>query len=208
MGRLPLFQKGYSHDMHFAERKKISSHVLLYSYICLVLILFFGLVLRLFQLTIVKGDYYHNLSEENRIRELLIEPQRGKIIDRKGFVIAENQEADINKKTDRLTSKRLYNATESVAHLLGYRQKADKNDFAEDSCINKLKIGDKIGKKGVEKLYDCRLRGKYGKKLMEVDAKGSNLRTLSLFQPVAGETIQLSLDLDLQNKVTSHPYML
>ncbi|OGK09695.1 hypothetical protein A2767_07575 [Candidatus Roizmanbacteria bacterium RIFCSPHIGHO2_01_FULL_35_10] len=199
MNKLPYFSRGESRQIHFEERKRFSAQTFLYLYICLLVILFFGLILRLFQLTIVKGSYYRQLSEQNRIREILIEPKRGKIIDRKGLTIAENKEADIDEKTERLTSSRIYNEAEAIAHILGYRQKADKNDFKDGACVNKLKTGDKIGKKGVEKLFDCQLRGKYGKKLIEVDAKGSNLRTLSLFPPVDGETIQLALDLELQN---------
>ena len=200
MNKLPLFHKGESGKMHFAGQRKLTSQFFLYFYICLILILFLLLILRLFQLTIVKGDYYRRLSEENRIRELLIESKRGKIIDRKGFVIAENKKADVEKNMARLTSSRSYLASESIAHLIGYRQKADKDDMKNDSCLNKLKIGDKVGKKGIEKLFECKLRGKQGKKLIEVDAKGNYLRTLSLFPATDGETIQLALDLELQKK--------
>ena len=200
MNKLPFFHKGESGKIHFTGQRKLTSQFFLYLYICLILILFLLLILRLFQLTIVKGDYYRRLSEENRIRELLIESRRGKIIDRKGFVIAENKKADSEKNVARLISSRLYLSSESIAHLVGYRQKADKDDMKNDSCLNKLKIGDKVGKKGVEKLFECQLRGKPGKKLIEVDAKGHYLRTLSLFPPTDGETIQLALDLELQKK--------
>src|SRR3989344_1175744 len=154
MNKLPFFYKGQPHQIHFEGHKKFSSQIFLYFYICLLLILFSILILRLFQLTIVKGNLYRQLSEQNRIREILIEPRRGRIEDRKGFVIAENTAADIEKKTTRLTSNRLYNATDTLAHLVGYRQKADKNDVKNDPCIYKLKTGDKIGKKGIEKLFD------------------------------------------------------
>ena len=66
--------------------------------------------------------------------------------------------------------------------------------------MNKLKLGDKAGKKGVEKLYECELRGEAGKKLIEVDAHGKYLRTLSILPPVEGKTLKLAIDLDLQKK--------
>ncbi len=200
MTKLPLFHKGESGKIHFVGPKRLPFQIFLYLYIFIILALFSVLILRLFQLTIVKGDYYRRLSEENRIRELLIEPKRGKIIDRKGFVIAENKEADADKNNERLKSPRFYDANEAIAHVIGYRQKADKDDIKNDPCLYKVKIGDKVGKKGVEKLFECRLRGKRGKKLIEVDAEGKFLRTLSLFPPQDGEAIQLSLDLELQNK--------
>jgi len=54
--------------------------------------------LRLFQLTIVKGSYYRTLSEQNRLREIVIEAPRGEILDRKGFVIAQSLNPNINQK--------------------------------------------------------------------------------------------------------------
>lgn len=200
MGKLPLFYKADSGNIRFSGQRKISSQLFLYGYISLIVFVFLLLTLRLFQLTLVKGDYYRRLSEENRIKELLIEPKRGKIIDRKGFTIAENKEADTDSTNSRSVSQRIYHATDAVAHLIGYRQTADKNDLINDSCLYKIRGGDKVGKKGVENLFECGLRGKHGKKLIEVDAKGKFLRTISLFTPVDGEMIQLSLDLELQKK--------
>lgn len=200
MNKLPLFHKGRSGGISFESSKRLSSQILLYCYIFLTLFLFSLLALRLFQLTIVKGDYYRRLSEQNRIRELIIEPRRGKIVDRKGFVLAENKLADIKKNDERLISSRSYNAPEVIAPLIGYRQKADRFDLKNDGCLYKLKIGDKIGKKGVEKVYECLLRGRQGQKLIEVDAERKYLRTLSLLPPQDGESIQLALDFELQEK--------
>src|SRR3989344_9079144 len=120
MDKLPIFTKAGSQNIHFAGRRRISSQVLLYLYLCFTLILFFVLILRLFQLTIVKGNYYRQLSEDNRIRELLLESKRGKIIDRKAMIIAENNPADQEKNAARLTSPRIYHSNEEIAHLIGY----------------------------------------------------------------------------------------
>ncbi len=200
MIRLPIFSKGRSGGMNFTPNRKISSHIFLYGYIFLIFGLFFIIVLRLFQLTVVKGEYFRRLSEQNRIRELIIEPKRGTIVDRKGLLIAENSPADIKKIAERVSSARTYTNQEALAPIIGYRQKADKNDIKNDPCVYKLNLGDKVGKKGVEKIFDCDLRGRNGKKLIEVDAKGNYVRTLSLLPPVDGQTIKLSLDLKLQKK--------
>ena len=173
---------------------------MIFLYIVGIALLFIIISLRLFQLTIVKGDYYRRLSEQNRIKELFIEPERGRIIDRKGFVVVKNIPADSRKTSERIISSRIYENGEAIAPLIGYRQIADQKDFKNDNCIQPLLLGDKIGKKGVEKLYDCDLRGKYGKKLIEIDAKGNYLRTLTVLPPVSGKTIQLSFDLMLQKK--------
>jgi penicillin-binding protein 2 len=55
-----------------------------------VILLFFLLVVRLFALQIIKNEYYTELSEENRIRIVPVEPPRGLIYDRHGTLLVEN----------------------------------------------------------------------------------------------------------------------
>jgi len=200
MNKLPFFQKGSSGGLSFNKKNKYNPRVFLFVYSLLVILLFAILVLRLFQLTIVKGDYYRRLSETNRIRELLIEPRRGTIIDRKGFLIAQNLLADIKKIEPRITSARVYQSPEAIAPFIGYRQTADQAAMKNDPCINKLHLGDKVGKKGVEEVFDCDLRGRPGKKLVEVDAAGKYTKTLTVIPPEDGKTIHLGLDFELQKK--------
>ncbi len=200
MPKLPLFHQGQSGGIKFNQSEEKISPYLFFAYLFFIAFFFVTLIIRLFQLTIVKGEYYRNLAEKNRIRELIIEPKRGEIRDRKGFLIAFNLPADIKKNSPRLTSQRLYQEQEAIGHLIGYRQLADKEDIKNDNCLTKLKLGDKVGKKGVEKIFDCQLRGKNGKKLIEINARGKFLRTLTVIPPTEGKTIQLALDLFLQKK--------
>ncbi len=200
MNKLPFIKKGYVGGVHFQQSSKHSPEFLLFGYIFVVACLFFILLARLFQLTIVRGAYFRRLAEQNRIRELLIEPRRGTITDAKGTVLAANEPADIRPVKDRLTSSRIYHSGEAFAHLIGYRQIADINDLKNDNCLNKLTPGDKVGKKGAEDLYECQLRGRPGKKLVEVDAQGKYVQTLSVLAPQDGQTIHLAVDADLQKK--------
>ncbi len=200
MNKLPLFSKGKTGKISFLSEKQPNIFFWLNSLIFFVVVFFIILFLRLFQLTIVKGNYYQQLAKQNRLRELYIEAPRGKIIDRKGLTVAENIPADITKNSERLTSTRIYKEAEAVAPVVGYIQIADKNEIKNDSCLNKLIPGDRIGKKGVEKIYDCQLRGHPGAKIIEVDAKGKYLKTLTVVPEIPGETIQLALDLELQKK--------
>lgn len=197
--KLPYFTKG-SAGIDFQSDTKPRSAALLYGFTIFVVIFFFALFVRLFQLTIVKGAYYRELSENNRIREVIIESERGTLVDRKGFVLAKNRPADIKANGLHINSHRTYNDPEAFAQIIGYRQTADKNDFDKDPCLNKLNLNDKVGKKGAEKLYECALRGYYGKKLVEVDASGKFLRTLSVAEPKSGATLQLAVDAELQKK--------
>ena len=72
----------------FSERKE-SPFRRTYAVI-LSFLVFFALSGRLFYLTVVRGAYFRNLSENNRLREKRIEPQRGVIYDRNGIVSARN----------------------------------------------------------------------------------------------------------------------
>ncbi len=198
MNKIPYIEKGHS-GINFHRNNKEYSSFFLYLYSIVVFLFFITLFIRLFQLTIVKGAYYRQLSEANRIREIVVEPKRGNIIDRKGFALVENTEGDIEQE-DRVVSSRRYLYPEQFAHLIGYRQIADINDIKNDTCLNKAKPGDKVGKKGVEKTYDCELRGVAGKKLVEVNAPGKRIRTLSVLPPQNGQTVQLAVDGDLQKK--------
>ncbi len=200
MAKLPLFYRGREGGINFSRGTDNHQQNYLFIYFFLIFFVFLILISRLFQLTVVKGDYFLRLSEQNRIREFTIEAERGKILDRKGFIVAQNLPANTALNELRLTSPRTYQAPEAVAHLVGYRQLADANDIKNDNCLNKLKLGDKTGKKGVEKLYDCELRGAPGKKLAEVDAKGDYLKTLTIIPPTNGQNLQLAFDLDLQKK--------
>lgn len=49
-----------------------------------------ALVSRLYYLQVIKSNEYKTFSDSNRIRLMLISPQRGRILDRNGQVIAEN----------------------------------------------------------------------------------------------------------------------
>ncbi len=208
MIKLPFFQKGDSKGIHFFSSNNQLAENIFFVFIAFIFLFVIVLFLRLFQLTIVKGGYYRSLSEQNRIREIVIEAPRGEIIDRKGFIIAKNLPPNINieanqellKNNQRISSQRIYQSPEAISSLIGYRQIADNNDLKNDRCQYKLKLGDRTGKKGIEKLFDCQLRGQPGKKLIEIDAKGKHLKTINVITPQPGDKIQLSLDLDLQKK--------
>jgi penicillin-binding protein 2 len=55
-----------------------------------ILVIFSALTARLYDLEIVRGDYYHELSEQNRIVRLPVPAERGGIVDRTGYVLARN----------------------------------------------------------------------------------------------------------------------
>ena len=53
--------------------------------------IFFVILLRLWYLQILRGDYFREQSENNRIRTVYVPPQRGLIVDRNGKVLVKNR---------------------------------------------------------------------------------------------------------------------
>lgn len=185
-------------DIHFVGSKDPGRRTMfVVSFFCMG-IFFILLLIKLFNLTVVKGNYYHRLSESNRIREVPIEPKYGEIRDRKGFLLAENKEPPLSSTADFIRSERVYYFPEETAHIIGYRQIADKKDLTVDLCPRKLIQNERVGKKGIEKLLDCDLRGIPGKKLVEVNASGKNEGVIAVVPPINGKTVRLALDIELQ----------
>ena len=67
-----------------------------------------------------------------------------------------------------------------------------------------LRLGELVGKDGLERSYDDTLRGQDGEKFVEVSALGYVVREGAApdLLPVAGASLQTTLDLDLQRYVS------
>ncbi len=86
-----------------------------------------------------------------------------------------------------------------AAHLLGYVSEVDTNEMNNDSYY---KMGDYIGKSGLEKSYETEIRGKKGVNIQLVDVhnrvKGSFQNGRYDTVAVVGNDLTLSIDADLQ----------
>lgn len=91
--------------------------------------------------------------------------------------------------------RRKYKYGKLMAHVLGYVAEADEEELEDDSD---LAVGDFVGKQGLESVLEKRFRGVKGRRQSEVDATGRRLEQQILKNPVAGEDIDLSIDLGLQ----------
>ncbi len=88
----------------------------------------------------------------------------------------------------------------SLSHILGYLGKLNKEEL-DTLYSNGYVPSDSIGKTGVEKNYEDALRGRYGKRIAEVDALGREQTTLSEEPPIPGQHLVLSIDAKLQSKL-------
>ena len=96
---------------------------------------------------------------------------------------------------------RRYLAGEVLSDVLGYTGRVDEEDFALLEDRGYL-ASDRIGKAGVEAAYEAYLRGTVGRKEIEKDATGRELRTIAEDPATPGNNLVLSIDLDLQKKAT------
>lgn len=94
---------------------------------------------------------------------------------------------------------RRYPAGALVSHILGYVGPISAEEYERLHDQGYL-LQDYIGKAGVERYYEGLLRGRPGRKLVEVDAVGRELRSISERRAIDGANLVLSIDLDLQKK--------
>ena len=97
---------------------------------------------------------------------------------------------------------REYLTGDLTAHLLGYMGRIPPG--AEEKYGREQGYGpnDVIGLSGLEYRYEDELRGKKGRKTIEVDVAGREVRTVGQpVPPVSGMNLMLTLDLDLQRFV-------
>lgn len=221
---------------------------------------------RMYQLQILEKDRYSVLADENRINLRLLAPPRGRIFDRFGLVLADNQqnyrviivreqagdldatlaalgelievgEADrrrvirdagrkhafvpvvirANLNWDELARvevaapelpgvsieqglTRHYPFGPTPAHVLGYVAAVSEKELTGDPL---LELPDfRVGKSGVEKSQDLKLRGTAGTSQVEVNAYGRVVREVARTEGQRGGDVVLGLDMAMQDFVT------
>jgi penicillin-binding protein 2 len=101
--------------------------------------------------------------------------------------------------------KRHYPDSTAVAHLVGLVGEVTDQDLAGHRSTM-LRLGDLIGKDGLERAYDDTLRGSDGVRYVEVNAVGFVVREAGAAPGLvaeSGDTVRTTIDLDLQRYVAS-----
>ncbi len=221
-----------------------------------------ALVGRMYYLQVVESDRYKTLADENRINFRLLAPPRGRIVDRFGVPIADNQQnyrvvlipeqtGDVEETLFRLGriipirksekkhilreisrkrsfvpvtlrenlnwedvarievntpdlpgvmidvgQSRYYPFARETAHVLGYVAAVSEGEATGDPLLELP--GFRIGKSGIEKVYDLALRGASGSSQVEVNAYGRVIRELERSEGQPGTRLQLTIDSGLQ----------
>jgi penicillin-binding protein 2 len=94
---------------------------------------------------------------------------------------------------------REYPMSAVTSHLLGYVGPVSKEELNGDPLLELPEF--RIGKSGIEKIYDQALRGRAGLSRFEVNALGREIKELHRRDGEAGQEIRLTVDLDLQRYV-------
>ncbi len=93
-----------------------------------------------------------------------------------------------------------YVSPEVFSHLLGYTGLVSQQDL-KNLDQDKYDAVDFTGKTGIELMYEKYVHGINGQDLVEVDATGKLLSSLGKNLPIAGNTLALNIDKELQEKL-------
>jgi penicillin-binding protein 2 len=140
---------------------------------------------RLFELQIVEGKEYRDISLNNSIDETTIIAERGVIYDRNEELIAWNEE---DKSDEYSFPMRAYTNRRGVGQLTGYVSyplKDSKGFYYRTEYI---------GRNGVEGAYDEQLRGTNGKQLVETNAHNDIVGEHVVEMSLSGKPLHLSID--------------
>ncbi|MFH1783972.1 MAG: penicillin-binding protein 2 [bacterium] len=231
----------------------------------IILIAFFIMFVRLFQLQIIKGASYRKVSEENRTQITFTQAPRGNIFDNDGKLLVGNKpsftltftpdffsrDLSISRVSEKLSyflktdsqkllknleqanlypfkSSRIktdidrdvafyiserhnefpgfsiqvepirdYKYLDFASHVIGYMGEISRDQmFKLETEI--YRMGDLIGKSGVERVHDALIRGKDGGTAIEVSAAGKQVRVLQHINSQRGNDVMLSIDFELQ----------
>ena len=95
---------------------------------------------------------------------------------------------------------RVYPYKEATSHITGYVQGINSEEL-EKLKNDGYNINSVIGKTGLEKQYEKRLRGIDGTKIYIEDNTGKAIKTIAEVNAKNGENIKLTIDIDIQLKI-------
>lgn len=98
------------------------------------------------------------------------------------------------------TPIRDYKNAEMYSHLLGYVGKVSGKEYDELKSSGYL-FNDALGKTGLEAAYENYLRGKFGQRQVEVDARGVVKKVFGSKEALTGSNLVLNVDDGLQQRI-------
>ncbi len=118
-------------------------------------------------------------------------------IDWEKVAYIENNRMDLPGIKIEVVPLRVYHYGNLASHLIGYLGEINEKEL-ESAEKGVYRGGDLVGKMGLERLREKDLRGEKGRHYMEVNALGFEQRNLKGLDPLPGNDLQLTIDMDLQ----------
>jgi penicillin-binding protein 2 len=183
----------------------------------LLLLIFSLLLVRLFDVTLIKGSAFYTRAESNRYFTRRDPAERAIFLDRYGQALVQNQKQYLRYlQKDQLYSTKEFIEREEALALLATDSASVGHEFlrvyprgealssalgylapvtAEDLAMNQtLPLSSRLGRLGLEQFFDTSLRGKAGSSKFEANALGQKQRLVEQVPPALGQNIQTSLD--------------
>ncbi len=181
---IPAFNQGRMEGKREVPISKGSVRTVGFLFSAISLVFFY----QIFSLQIVRGEEFKNISENNRVDEVLIIAERGVVYDRTGEMIAWN-EADATGEYD--FPIRAYTDRLGLGQVLGYVS------YPKKDTRGYFFRTDYLGRSGVELAFDSTLKGGNGSKVIEVDALAHTVSEHEINLPKNGSPLNLSIDAEL-----------
>jgi len=96
---------------------------------------------------------------------------------------------------------RFYPERELAAHIIGYVGSVSEEELTGDPLLEMPDF--KIGKNGIERILDEKLRGSAGSSQVEVNVIGRMIRELSRQDSTPGDAARLTIDIEMQKFVSN-----
>lgn len=207
------FQRGLEMKDNFEKNNFIKQALL----ILIVIVLMSLLIFRLVDLQIVKGSTYRDIANENRFYTFSIKANRGVFLDRyhqplvwniasyyklkdpealysSKEPIPKDQALSLMSSDESQVEKdflRYYLYPQATAHILGYVSSVTQDDLLENRS---LPVNKKIGRSGLESIYQDLLAGQDGQVIYEINALGERQRIVAKKEAASGKNLQTSID--------------
>jgi penicillin-binding protein 2 len=118
-------------------------------------------------------------------------------ISREKLALVETHALELPGVTIDVMPVREYFFGESMAHVIGYTGEVSRAELEREGG-DIYKSGDIVGKSGIERYLDAKIRGKNGGEQIEVNVVGKKIRMLGRVEPTVGYRVVLTLDSVLQ----------
>jgi len=147
----------------------------------------------------LSGISYSDILKKIKVQEAEPIPLAENIEREKALILKEQLSNTLGFSIEeRATREYLKGST--FSHILGYVGKINQEEYTKvkgkDYTMTEL-----VGKTGLEAFYQDILKGKNGKQQVEVDATGKISRILAKAEPKAGNSLVLTLDSGLQQRI-------